>query len=165
MEAGIRRGLEQAQVEAKAKAHPVLSAMSFAHLTNDPEIQGASINVRTNQVAQAGESKVFVGGEPDDSGVRIPTEYTKPGISPADVLEQVRRVRGQTSQGDIHVGSWVDPKPKRGKNRVEWDASRAYPSIPEALDVAADRNEKEVFDMKTLESIPNPKYNRKKKQR
>ncbi|CAB5218874.1 hypothetical protein UFOVP221_3 [uncultured Caudovirales phage] len=164
MEAAIRRGLEKAQSEATAKAHPVLSAMSFAHLTNDPSIAGASLDVNTNHVAQGGEDKVFVGGEPDSSGVRIPTEYTEVGISPAQVLEQQKRVRSQTSQADVHVGSWIDPDVERGKQKVEWDASRAYPSIPEALAVAADRNEKEVFDMKTLENIPNPKYDPKKKQ-
>lgn len=52
-------------------AHPVVSAVQFAHMTNTDG--GASMNVHTNQIAKPGDRRYFVGGEPDSKGNRIPT--------------------------------------------------------------------------------------------
>lgn len=136
------------------RVNPVLSAVIFQSLHSANK--GATMNVHTGEVLTPTKSSGFVvGGEPSAEGSRIPTEETV-GATPSlpVIMANRRRIRGLTAGiEDASMGSWVNTS----KN-VEWDASRKYESLPEAMRIARTRNEKAVYDVRRNKEVRNPDY-------
>ena len=146
----------------------VISAVQFANLTKSGG--GATMDVNTFDVAQPGENKVFVGGEPNVGGRRIRTKHVDlHALDMPTVLRNAKRVREKTGgRSNASLGSW-DPKDGR---KVMLDAVGEYPNEDKAQEVAYKRNEEGIYNMgkdtgkgKGDGYVPNLAYNPKKKQR
>lgn len=146
-------------------SNPVLSAVQFAADTRD--FGGATMNVHTNKVAQPGDPLVFVGGEPNNRGERIPTHYVdsgsdNPQLTPKNVIDQKGRVAGQSRGNPVmSLGSWVDSKNKSAG--VQVDASGGYRNRRQAEDLVLSRHEDAAWDMKNMRNIRNEGIRKRRK--
>lgn len=131
-------------------SHPIVSAVQFAHLTRTEG--GATMNVHTNKIAEPGDSVYFVGGERDRHGERIPTAY-EGDLSPADVIRHKNRLKAAAGNNPVmNLGSWQEA----GKTEV--DASGGYADLATAMDHMRARNEKALWNMKSMEEVRNKDY-------
>lgn len=146
----------------------VISAVQFAELTKSGG--GATMDVHTFDVAKPGESKVFVGGEPNVGGRRIRTKHVDlEHLDMPTVLKNAARIREKTGgRPNASLGSW-DPKDGR---KVMLDAVGEYPNEDAAQAKAYKRNEEGIYNMakdtgKGLGDgyVENPAYNPKKRQK
>jgi len=140
---------------------PVLSAFQFMHASNDvpsdPEgVQGASLNVRTGRLLQAGVTdRWMVGGHPDNAGKAIPeTSITGRGINFRQAVDHVQKVSRLTQGQPVAVaaGSWYSPE----KNHIALDASTPVEHQHDAEQLMKQRNEDATFHLKSFTEVKNP---------
>jgi hypothetical protein len=141
--------------------HPLVSAMQFGELLRNTG--GATMNVHTNKVYEAGKSEGYsVGGSDDErSGDRVETKRLPfvrtegqrkkvADMSPASVLSERDRIRATGRQdAGRNVGAWnaeqSDYKPRR---QVDIDASDILTDRSAAVALGAKRGEDAIFDLK-----------------
>ena len=137
---GIQRMREA--LETPEKTLPLLSAIVAS---NDASTgrghAGATMDVNTWQLAQPGEKKTFIGGEPAETsnsgeinpvmgreyqpGDKVETEFVgagekKPYVSPLSVIQHASRVRALTGgRKNVNVGFWLDPGNKAAGSQVD----------------------------------------------
>lgn len=157
LSARINERLTEA-VQPPVKSDPVVAAVLFSHATHNEG--GATLNLGTNRLINPGTEAYMVGGERNTVGERVPTKMLNsvPPLSALQMMEHVRKETGGTKGAS--VGSWKNPK----TGEFELDASRSYPNKEWALSTAKKRNEAAIFNMKTMEDIPNPSFDPNKPQ-
>ncbi len=128
-----------------------LSAQQF--VDNTREYGGATMNVHTRRVAQAGERGFFVGGQPDASGKRIPTENVAPSdLTPETVENSRARIAAAAPDSNTLVGSWHDSN-KGPSAPVEIDASGQFDNHRDAMRAATQRGERAVWNNRLMKEI------------
>jgi hypothetical protein len=137
----------------------LIGAIKASHKIADTG--GASVNAVTGDVAEKGESKVFVGGESDTSGNPIQAKFENEGtpyrrVAPISALQHMDRVRELTaSDPDAHVGFWQDEK--KPTDGIYVDASKDYETPEKARKVMRTRpDEISAWNMRTMREIKNP---------
>lgn len=155
-----RERLTEALTEPQ-RPHPVLSALQFAAQTNeiptDPEgVQGASLDVKTGRLMQAGKTDAWmVGGHPDAHGNRI-AETTIPGreMTVGQALDHVQRVSRLTRgvPGHVGAGSWYSDQ----KDHLALDASTPVKDEETAKSLMKHRDEDAIFHLKSYTEVSNP---------
>jgi len=110
---------------------------------------GATMNLRTGKLVNPGTRAYMVGGEPDKSGVRIPThavpadEFAAKHVEEAAAL--LREATGNRAR--VHLGAWQDD------GNVEIDASSVTRRRGEAIRKGRNRNEKAIWDNKHMREV------------
>lgn len=157
----------------KQRPHPGLTAMDFIH---DTKVHGgASMNVKTGELARMGsDDTVLIGGEKDTGGKRIPTTYygksrkgsasAAPDMSLGSVFQERARVQSLTGgRRNVFMGSYIShAEPHKG---VQVDASGGFTGEREVMHTLRERNEESGFNLRTGELVMNPHYNPKGKKK
>lgn len=132
----------------EGEIHPVVSAACFGHYAETTG--GSTMNVRTGEVTKPGQPGYIVGGQPDRSGQRVPTEY-EPTSSLDRVLQHRQRVASGTNAPQAAVGYWRDTEVPDSPYEV--DSSSVFRDRRVAKVVGHRRGEKSVWDLGKMEDI------------
>lgn len=149
-----RRGVTDpaaGQATRQGEIHPALSAACFSSLAQ--KTGGATLNVHTGEVAKPHTPGYIVGGEPDRTGRRVPTEYEDvSGNASLDrVLHHRSRIAAGTDAPHASMGYWRDPE--AAGSPYEVDASAIFHDRSAAKQAGHRRGEKAVWDLQKMDDI------------
>jgi hypothetical protein len=128
--------------------NPILSAVLFSDLAN--RTGGATMNVRTGEVAKPGSPGYIVGGQPDRKGKQVPTEQEQRANLP-EIMGHRQRVAKSTDNPRAAVGYWRDTEVKDSPYEV--DSSTIFRDRRAAVSRGKQRGEKSVWDLKRMKDI------------
>lgn len=136
------------RLPAGTTRNPVLSAVIFGKTAD--ETGGATMNVRTGEVAKAHTPGYIVGGQPDRSGRRVPTSYeSKSDLG--QILSHREKIASGTDAPHAALGYWRDTEVPDSKFEV--DSSAIFRDRRTAKVVAKRRGEKSVWDLDKMQDI------------
>lgn len=110
---------------------------------------GATMSLQSGKLLNPGKRAYLVGGEPDSTGVRIPTQRVPvEDFQEKHVQEMTSELLRRTGgRGKVNLGAWSED------GHVEMDASSSAHRPGEAVRKGRNRGEKAIWDNKHMREI------------